>query len=50
MLAALTPRQADIARELGPMPELRDAMALAWRILVLWLAAIALFVIAGWVR
>lgn len=35
--------------ELGPLPELRDAMGLAWRSLMLWLAAIALFVIAGWV-
>ena len=29
--------------------ELRDAMSLVWRILLLWLAVIALFVIAGWV-
>jgi AmpE protein len=40
---------SDIARELGPMPELRDAMSLAWRMLFVWLAVIALFVIAGWV-
>ena len=33
----------------GELPELRDAMNLVWRILVLWLAVIALFVIAGWV-
>ncbi len=31
------------------LPELRDAMSLAWRIVLLWLAVIALFVIAGWV-
>lgn len=31
------------------LPELRDAMSLAWRILLLWLALLALFVIAGWV-
>ncbi|MFT4179275.1 MAG: hypothetical protein QM612_07405 [Thermomonas sp.] len=31
------------------LPELRDAMNLAWRVLVLWLAVIALFVVAGWV-
>jgi len=31
------------------LPELRDAMSLVWRILLLWLAALALFVIAGWV-
>nr|MDQ3038408.1 hypothetical protein [Pseudomonadota bacterium] len=33
----------------GELPELRDAMSLVWRILILWLAIIALFVIAGWV-
>lgn len=33
----------------GELPELRDAISLVWRILVLWLAIIALFVIAGWV-
>jgi AmpE protein len=31
------------------LPELRDAMSLVWRILLLWLAVMALFVIAGWV-
>ncbi len=35
--------------ELGPLPELRDAMSLVWRALLVWLALIALFVIAGWV-
>lgn len=34
---------------LGDLPELRDAMSLIWRILLLWLAVLALFVIAGWV-
>ncbi|MDH5824895.1 hypothetical protein QFW77_18165 [Luteimonas sp. RD2P54] len=33
----------------GPLPELRDAMSLVWRILLLWLALIAVFVVAGWV-
>ena len=33
----------------GELPELRDAISLVWRILILWLAIIALFVIAGWV-
>lgn len=47
--SGLTPTTA-MVEVFGEMPELRDAMALAWRILVLWLAAIALFVIAGWVR
>lgn len=28
---------------------LRDAMGLAWRVLLVWLAVLALFVIAGWV-
>lgn len=31
------------------LPELRDAMSLVWRMLLLWLAALALLVIAGWV-
>ena len=31
------------------LPELRDMMSLAWRTLLLWLAVLALFVIAGWV-
>jgi AmpE protein len=34
---------------MGELPELRDAMSLVWRILLLWLVALALFVIAGWV-
>lgn len=38
-----------LVRELGPMPELREAIGLAWRALVLWLAVLALLVIAGWV-
>ena len=29
--------------------ELRDAMSLIWRMLLLWLAVLALFVLAGWV-
>jgi AmpE protein len=35
--------------QLGELPELRDAMSLVWRILLLWLAVLALFVVAGWV-
>lgn len=35
--------------KLGELPELRDAMSLVWRILLLWLAILALFVVAGWV-
>lgn len=38
-----------MAEVFGELPELRDAMSLVWRILVLWLAVIALFVVAGWV-
>ncbi|RZA20199.1 MAG: hypothetical protein EOP93_06610 [Lysobacteraceae bacterium] len=38
-----------IAEVFGELPELRDAMNLVWRILVLWLAILALFVVAGWV-
>ncbi|GHC01055.1 cobalamin biosynthesis protein [Thermomonas carbonis] len=38
-----------LAEVFGELPELRDAMNLAWRVLVLWLAVIALFVVAGWV-
>ena len=34
---------------LGELPELRDAMSLIWRSLLVWLAVLAMFVIAGWV-
>jgi AmpE protein len=43
------PASSALLVELGPLPELRDAMSLVWRILLLWLAVLALFVIAGWV-
>ncbi len=33
----------------GDLPELRDAMSLVWRVLLSWLAVLALFVVAGWV-
>jgi AmpE protein len=36
--------------QLGELPELRDAMSLVWRVLLLWLAILALFVVAGWVN
>ena len=39
----------DLAVQMGEMPELRDAMSLVWRVLLLWLAVLALFVLAGWV-
>jgi len=38
-----------IVIQLGELPELRDAMSLVWRILLVWLAVLALFVVAGWV-
>lgn len=38
-----------LATQLGELPELRDAMSLVWRILLVWLAVLALFVVAGWV-
>lgn len=47
--------EAEEDRELGRPPargdlaELRDAMNLAWRMLLLWLVLLALLVIAGWV-
>lgn len=31
------------------LPELRDAMSLVWRVLLLWLVLVALLVLAGWV-
>ena len=40
------PRYMAVATDL---PELRDAMSLVWRCLLVWLAVLALFVIAGWV-
>lgn len=43
------PDTSAVMVQLGELPELRDAMSLAWRILLLWLALLALFVIAGWV-
>jgi len=30
-------------------PELRDAMSVVWRMLLLWMALVAMLVIAGWV-
>lgn len=38
-----------LAEVFGPLPELREAMNLAWRVLLLWLSVLALFVVAGWV-
>jgi len=38
-----------VAHDLAELPELRDAMSLVWRCLLVWLAALALFVIAGFV-
>ena len=38
-----------MVQSMRELPELRDAMSLVWRILLLWLAVLALFVIGGWV-
>jgi AmpE protein len=38
-----------IRDSLAELPELRDAMSLVWRCLLVWLATLALFVIAGFV-
>lgn len=46
---ALDYTEQGIVPILRELPELRDAMSLVWRILLLWLALLALFVIAGWV-
>ncbi len=43
--AAIGPTVADATE----LPELRDAMSLVWRSLLVWLAVLALFVIAGFV-
>lgn len=43
------PAATALVEVFGELPELRDAMNLAWRVLVLWLAVLALFVVAGWV-
>lgn len=52
----LAEEAADYAEENGgatlasaELPELRDAMSLVWRSLLVWLAVLALFVIAGFV-
>lgn len=43
------PGQAVAVAAAGEVPELRDAMSLVWRSLLVWLAVLALFVIAGFV-
>lgn len=43
------PPSSAVVLALGPLPELRDAMSLVWRILLVWLAVLAFFVVAGWV-
>jgi len=40
---------SQVLLDAADMPELRDAMSLVWRSLLVWLAVLALFVIAGWV-
>lgn len=41
--------QEGMVQAMRELPELRDAMSLVWRILLLWLAVLAVFVIGGWV-
>lgn len=43
-------RQAGVAVAGERLPELRDAMSLVWRMLLLWMAVLALLIIAGWVH
>ncbi len=43
------PAETALAEVFGPLPELREAMNLIWRMLLLWLVVLALFVVAGWV-
>lgn len=40
--------RADATQALNDLPELRDAMNLIWRMLIVWLVILALFVVAGW--
>ncbi len=42
------PAATALVEVFGELPELRDAMNLVWRVLVLWLAVLALVVVAGW--
>jgi len=44
------PAASATSADMPALPELRDAMSLAWRILLVWLAVLALFVVAGWVN
>ncbi len=42
-------RDAGMVPAAERMPELRDAMSMIWRMLLLWLVVLALLIIAGWV-
>lgn len=42
-------REGQVLPDTGDLVELRDAMSLVWRMLLLWLTLLALLVIAGWV-
>lgn len=47
---ALPPQgEPGIVPLLRDLPELRDTMSLLWRVLLIWLAVLALMVLAGWV-
>lgn len=40
---------AGLVPSLPELPELRDAMSLIWRVLLIWMAVLAVLVIGGWV-
>ncbi|MCH1908738.1 regulatory signaling modulator protein AmpE [Stenotrophomonas sp. Y6] len=42
-------REAGLVPHAERHPELRDAMSMVWRMLLLWMALLALLIIAGWV-
>lgn len=42
-------REAGLVPHAEHHPELRDAMSMVWRMLLLWMALLALLIIAGWV-
>lgn len=48
--AAAGPVEAPSALQAPLVQAMRDAMSLVWRVLLAWLAVLALFVVAGWVN
>ncbi len=47
--SGVVPKSAALVGGISELPELRDAMSLVWRVLLVWLAVLAVFVIGGWV-